>query len=448
MTNLQKGKIIMKKIVAIISLIIVLAVVTALPSFALESDVPSLALDYALDAANGVRIVKVPTAAKSPIADGDIQDGEYSYSFKEDRATHSMTNGSHSVFTEDYNSAVNCLEAQEFTDMNPLIEDTSVEYFFAQDDEYIYIGVKFHGGVEYYTDAAGKVVMEEFEGVSFPKMKQVLTRAHLIYRIGFNLDDPDEFIEINNNGARFDLTVDGVKKTFSSAGVGVDINYDGVIEQAYRQIVANETGWLNNSIGSAIVMKGDIIDQSNPATNYTVHDEIVINKEALLTCMNDYSGATYGDSLPNAFFFTASCNAQTIGEVADGVRKFTSDPGGAGYFTFNGAATNGTEVSLRAVFPDLIVFTDSEGAATKDDFKLVKAGEVVTEPEETTPAETTPTETTPAGDDQPEETTPTESAPADTEPAAKGGCGGTVSFAGLALVATLGACALVSKKRR
>ena len=52
----------MKKIVAIISLIIVLAVVTALPSFALESDVPSLALDYALDANNGVKIVKVPAS--------------------------------------------------------------------------------------------------------------------------------------------------------------------------------------------------------------------------------------------------------------------------------------------------------------------------------------------------------------------------------------------------
>jgi hypothetical protein len=302
MTNLQKGKIIMKKIVAIISLIIVLAVVTALPSFALESDVPSLALDYALDAANGVKVVKVPTAAKSPIADGEVQDGEYSFSFKEDRAVLPSTNPTHSVLAEDYNSNVNAEVAKKYVDMTPLIEDSAVEYFFAQDEDYFYLGVKFHGGIEYFTDAAGKVVMEEYEGTSFPKLKQVLSRAHTHHRIGFNLDDPDEFIHINNNGNNFDLTIDGVTKQFSSAGVGVDINYDGVIEQAYRQIYANETGWLNHNVGTGIVMKGDIVDQSNPACDYTVHEEFVINKEALVTCMNDYSGASYGDAIPNAFF--------------------------------------------------------------------------------------------------------------------------------------------------
>ncbi len=63
---------------------------------------------------------------------------------------------------------------------------------------------------------------------------------------------------------------------------------------------------------------------------------------------------------------------------------------------------------------------------------------VETEPEETKPAAT-----------KPAESAPVESEPAEeTEPAAQGGCGGTVSLAGLALVATLGTCAVVSKKRR
>ncbi len=64
---------------------------------------------------------------------------------------------------------------------------------------------------------------------------------------------------------------------------------------------------------------------------------------------------------------------------------------------------------------------------------------VETEPVETKPAATKPAATTPVE---------TSAAPAETEPAAQGGCGGTVSLAGLALVATLGTCAVVSKKRR
>ena len=66
-----------------------------------------------------------------------------------------------------------------------------------------------------------------------------------------------------------------------------------------------------------------------------------------------------------------------------------------------------------------------------------------TEPETTKPAGNTPAESAPEAEQG------GENAP-ETEPAAaSGGCGGTVSFAGLALVSALGACAtFVSKKRR
>ncbi len=80
--------------------------------------------------------------------------------------------------------------------------------------------------------------------------------------------------------------------------------------------------------------------------------------------------------------------------------------------------------------------------ATIKDAKLYK-GTLVTEEETTKAPKVTRPPVTAAPETQP--------APAETEPAAQGGgCGGTVTFAGLALVAALGTCAVVSetKKRR
>ena len=80
---------------------------------------------------------------------------------------------------------------------------------------------------------------------------------------------------------------------------------------------------------------------------------------------------------------------------------------------------------------------------TVKDAKIYK-GFIIEVPEETKPettkkpAPTLPAETTPA---------PVETTPVETEPAA-GGCGGTVTFAGLALVAALGTCAVFTSKKR
>lgn len=440
----------MKKILSIISLIMVLAVLAATPTFALESDVPSMALDYAFDAANGVKIITVPTTAKSPLADGEIGADEYAFSWKEERDAHSLTSATHAILAADYNAAVGAKCAKEYVDMEPLVLNTEIEYFFAQDDERIYIGVKIQPGYEYKLNADGSIATTEVDGTKFNRLKTILSRAHMIYRIGFNLDDADEYIEINNNGYRWDLMVDGVTKKFTSAGVGVNIAYDGVVEQGYRQIIANETGWLNHSNGAGIVMAGDIIDQSNPATPYTVYDELVINKEALVKCMSDYSGAAY-NGVPNAFFFTASSNGQVIGpneaakENIEESRGWSSS-GGAGFFTWNGTVTKNADVSLREVFPDLIVFSDNANV-TKDDVKIVELG-VETEPEETEPEETEPAATEPT-ETEPDATEPAGSeSVADTEPAAKGGCGGSVSVMGLALVATLGTCAVFTAKKK
>ena len=93
---------------------------------------------------------------------------------------------------------------------------------------------------------------------------------------------------------------------------------------------------------------------------------------------------------------------------------------------------------------DLIVFAP-EGAPIKvaDPTGFEPETEpAATEPVATEPAATEPAATEPAGD------TPVATEPAATEPAKEGGCGGAVSFAGLALVAALGTCtAFVAKKK-
>ena len=73
---------------------------------------------------------------------------------------------------------------------------------------------------------------------------------------------------------------------------------------------------------------------------------------------------------------------------------------------------------------------------------------VTTEPATTEPATTEPAKTEPATT-EPATTEPATSEDVTTEPATtKGGCGGSIGLMGLALVATLGTCAVVATKKK
>ena len=95
--------------------------------------------------------------------------------------------------------------------------------------------------------------------------------------------------------------------------------------------------------------------------------------------------------------------------------------------------------TAQEFLPTLIVFGDQNKVLTLPEVGVIDAP-AADEPAATEPAgdvtEPVADATEPAGDD------------AATEPAAEGGCGGAVSFAGLALVAALGTCTVFVAKKK
>ena len=338
----------------------------------------SVGVDYALDKGNsGVNIMKVPTAYKTPVANGVISDGEYSCSYVEERDPIYFTDDTHKDVVDNVFDGVGAADLKNavlnkgYFDYDALIKGIKTEYYFAQDEENIYIATKVDSGAVYFDENKdGRADTITYGDVLIKHLKAVISRDHQIYRIGFNMNDPSECIFIQNNmNSLFDATAKG-KKTLTINNNTFDITGNGIITDMYRCSVAKETGWENHSVNS-IVKKGQIINQNNPGTDRYMITEMVINKAALLEVMNE-KGMNYGE-LPNAFFFSMFQNGQVIGQLNDDKAVGWLSDGDGGYWAYNGSKLSGTIDGLdytSEYFPDLVVFTDNKGDLTKEDINI------------------------------------------------------------------------------
>ena len=385
----------MRKIIVAISMLLVIAMTLAVPAFGAE-EVSTAAVE--LEKYGQKTYIVGEAVSEAPIIDGVIEEGEYTLKVRfEDEAL--WTTGE-SFTTKG--------EAPEEAWMN----SEYIEYYYSWDEDNIYIAlVDMHG----YKDNTHWVY-----------------RTNYYWRFGFNLGDFSEYIQIYLSGNPGDFTSYPERPSIGMTN-----------PRSNAEVPAEENAKIAG-YATKVPVDSTLTDmKATDATQWVRTVEMALNKAQLLNMFNFYCGTNYAE-LPNAMLIAHG--NRTYNEFAEvGV----ADPSKTTHSLWNCAALSDaqmTELGTEFIYvPNVVVFGT--------ELKVPSEASATTAPVETTPVETTPVETTPV-ETTPVETTPVETEnnagnATETEPAAEGGCGGTVSMAGIALVAALGTCAtVVSKKRR
>ena len=393
----------MKKIIAVLSLVLVVAMIMATPTFAADHE-----LDY------GQERITANKVDKAPVIDGKIDEGEYGkISVTKTDPTHwqsSRTDESYSNVVTDASSVEHLLDRTM----------QKMDVWFAYDDDNIYIAYSQLGGA-WDGDDADDIVGNNFDEFTF--------RHNYVFRMGFDIENATNLMKISYSMPA--IVAGYCPMTETTNNTGLKIEYSNGATYDTMSV-------LNEAYFSKIGVDGTPVESCNSKVGpYVEVLEMSFSKYALLEATNAAFGTSY-ESLPTGMFFTFAARQYSW---SDAEMKVPAYDGQTEWFSV--ALTDDQIFDLgrnTKTMPAIVVFGDK-----------VEVPVVETQPAETTPPETDPAtvETEPASTPDESEEVPTESAPAETEPATEGGCGGTVSMVGMALVASLGTCAVfVTKKRR
>lgn len=380
----------MKKLLVAISFLLVAATLMVMPAFGAKSvDVD----DLKWNVGQPIHAVEDATA-KAPVIDAAIGKNEYTYKYTYEEPLY-MTDRDN--FDNANPRATKILPDDEYTEW---VSDY-IELYFSYDEEYIYIGVY------------DKMFYQS------PKARGYDTTYYLY--LGFNMNDPSKAIRLVSNG--------GGNATGSSNRTVVDgVTYNHCVESK-----GTGTGNGSDSRGYVTIMehklrKSDIVKISNA------------------TCGTDFV------ELPNTFYINVTMR-QYNGSPADGSSRYGIET----FATWFGKKlTNTDKLTLGTKWNNVpaIVVLGAEAEAEETTTEVATTEPVTTEPVVTEPATTEPATTEPATT-EPVETTPVETHPVDTESdtvaetePAKGGCGSAISAMSVALVAVIGAGALVVSKKK
>ena len=404
----------MKKFLAVIALVLV-ALMIATPVVGAEEiedvytgtmTLPNTTIRYATN-----------VSGNAPVIDGEISDGEYGPAIRIEtpRATKN----------EDYGVS---------WETNPVDETLASEYidfYFAYDEDSIYIAV-YDAGPEYIDDG------DEF------KMDNIAYRSNYRFQLGFDLADVTSYFQFE--GYRTDAQWPTLSYfEFGSKKTAPIKTYD-LISEAIIQKKNDDTG--------DIVAFGDLVSANGNAnytdSNWSLIAEFKLDKEIIADSMNTTYYTDY-ETISDAMWFTFTTAAyRAEGSYGDDGKTESYSPAVGQYFRWLGqtditdrqgeyADFGLYEGASRDWFFDLVVFAE-EG----EDVRIANAFPTRPEPEETEPVVEDTEDAADATEPVADATEPTGDV---TEPAS-GGCGGAVSFAGIALVAALGTCtAFVAKKK-
>ena len=416
----------MKKLTLIVSLILLVTIISALPAGAAGTSnggwTPPEGMDiyYATDL----------TGKTAPMIDGVINADEYGAAIRMEDPLPMMQN------YPDYIYKIN--DAGKDT----MAKSEAIEFYFAFDENFFYIAFKDYGGAFTDNDAT---------------KQSFAARNNTTFYMGLQLDDMTNFFSYSsastgwNVASNFSFS-DGKLSNFSAID---ETPKDFVSELYSRKYLASDP--------SLCFSKGDILSTENNLNAeeaYIAEVEIKISKATAVELFNKLA-YTELETMPDAMYFTAktvtyrfSADGQNVSDNNGHFRYFAKDIRGQleKYFDYGLLAG-----SAQEYLPSLIVFGDEntvirtgekvEEVTTTVATETAATEPAATEPAATEPAATEPVETSPATIEE-DVTEPAATEPAATEPATEGGCGGSVTLAGLALVAALGVCTtFVAKKK-
>ena len=399
----------MKKFISVILAVILVTLGASVTAFAEEADVytPPVGMDilYATDL----------TGKNVPVVDGSIGADEYGKVAK--------------IVTDPFKMA------EKWPENIYIIDEDSdrpssgtIEYYFAYDENSIYIAFKEYGmvfddGSETHADYA----MRCNYGIEF----------------GFDLADiSNYFLHVITYGGgcwNKDLRFsDGKSANFSS--------FEPTPEDLYSEFFVNKYAAKDASLPDderSLFAFGDLLSAQNTNSTepYIIEVEMRIDKAQAIELYNSAAYTNYA-GLPDAMYFSMGTHVYRPAKESGG----TSLGGFARYLASDMRGTNLEDYMSYGILPGapqeclpyLIVFGDENTVLTIPAEKPETEAVVTEQPEQSGICEGA-TETIAS-----EENTVAD----ETEAPAESGCGGAVSLASLALVAALGACTVfVSKKK-
>ena len=379
----------MKKLIAVISALIILSAMFAVPSFAAE-EVSTQAINLEK---YGQKTYIVGDAIKdAPIVDGIIDEGEYSFQVKFEEPALWTTSSGMNIKGE------------------PADEDwknsESITYYYAWDEDNIYIA---------FYDVQG-----------YKDENHWVYRNNYILKFGFNLGDFTEYFQFKLVGNGGDYTS---VSEIPSVGMN-NANGNTAIPDDEKAVVA--------AYATKTPLDPNVTDvKALDAVQWVRQYEVILNKDQLLKMFNFYCGTDYAE-LPNAMMIAHG--NKTYCEYAP---TAVADDSGRVYSLWNCAELSeegrkelGTDFSY---VPNVVIFgTEFKVPA------IAQETEEVVETEEENEAVITDEATEPIAEG--ESTSPT--VESENGESTESGCGSTVTFAGIALVYALASCATVIAKKR
>ena len=439
----------MKKILAIVSLVLVLMMLASASTFAEgyeytwedPKDIPKY---YATDI----------SGKATPVIDGEIKEGEY---------------GNAIVITDNYITM-----GDKYPELDYTIQDgradhpasEKFEYYFSYDNENIYIAFKDYGAV-WEQDSATAQWLDSVPEITDGYVNFAV-RSNYYIRLGFMLDDITNGISLGCSSRGFDES-----RVYDMGTASSYVSIGDLVEELYMKKYLAKDG----TVFAKCDVNGSLISDVRGNTNqyegqFIAECEIKLSKSHIVEVLNEWHFTEFTE-LGNACWINIT-NRAYVGkknptDVNDAYgepvtcynRYFCNDIRGKKADYVNYGILEGDK---NQIIGSLLVFAP-EGTPIemcKEGTEVVDTTPAATEPAATEPAGDTPAATEPAGDtpaatepaatepagDAPVATEPAGDTPAATEPAKEGGCGGAVSFAGLALVAALGTCTVFVAKKK
>lgn len=402
----------MKKLISIVSLLLVATMILAVPAMAAEENegfkIPDGMTTYYANDVSG----------KTPNIDGTIDEGEYG------KLTVRVTDPTPFV-----DAGGDYLE-------NPKehLKSEYIDFYFAYDENNYYIAIH-DAGPDKYVDN------DEFTTNDYP------FRSNYLFSMDFTPEDLTDYFRF---GGFNTVTIWNVNMQYFEFGKSnrAPIKVaDWVTECIVRKV--DVTTGADVGFGDLLTTNGNINYYDG---DWELFIEMKLDKKAVAQALNDCYFTDY-DTIPNGMYFSFGTNMYRRTEVtldSKGEEKAVND-GESQYYRWLGDTIirdkNGDyedfglyEGGKVNTMGDLIIFGDENTVfEPADPFPVRETEAPDTDPVTEAPAADDITEA-PAADDVTE-------APA-TEPAAEGGCGSSVAAAGIALVAALGTCTVfVSKKK-
>lgn len=407
----------MRKILSIISLVLLFSMIIAVPTYAdevqdtdvIESEEGTL---FEAPRSSPIYYANNIEGQSVPVIDGEIKEGEYGkITVKLDEHVKLMNVWPESGYVVDADRDDYCSEYFDF--------------YIAYDENFFYLAFVDYGS--------------EWDAVAGDNKANFTSRNNYSFGIGFQLDDLTNYFSISIEGGRIGASFsDGKLSNFTS----VDGGFAAVVSEVHlkKYLKADPTKVFCDE--DITTLSGKNINSTEGA--YVAVCEMKFDKKLMLQRFNEYAYTEY-EELPNAMYFHMTARSYVLkADLKDVNEDCTSYNK---YFAADVSDLNDTQMtkyymdygilpgSKQDYIPSIVVFGE-EGTP------IYPAKEIEeTEP----PVEETEPVTEPIITEEIHETLPPLT---ETLPVEEGGCGGAVTLSGIALVAVLGTCTAFLSKRK